>query len=72
MLFLCLISAYIGGGIGFAVLDVKTYGNLIDNDIYQSRMLGVVAFDILLWPFFALRWVLNWLYVKLMLWFWKQ
>ena len=72
MLFLCLISAYIVGGVGFAVLDVKTYGNLIDKDILQSRMLGVVAFDILLWPFFALRWVLNLLYGKLMLWFWKQ
>ena len=48
MLFLCLISAYIGCGVGFAVLDVKTYGNLIDKDIYQSRMLGVAAVDILL------------------------
>ena len=72
MLFLCLISAYIGGGIGFTVLDVKTCDILIDKDIYQSRMLGVVALDILLWPLFTLRLVLNWLYVKLMLWFWKQ
>lgn len=72
MLFLCLISAYIGCGVGLAVLDVKTHGSLIDKHICQSKMFGVVALDILLWSFFALRWVLNLLYEKLMFWFWKQ